>query len=483
MQIKYKSLGEKISYASFFHGKQNIIIIIFVVLMILIYFCAQIEVYMIESFIIKNYRCYRDRTELSFVASKKEGSKSKDLPPTWYKEINGKRILRLLLCVGLNGTGKSKMFSALNYLRMIETAKPQRPSDKPEYRPFLLDKISRIQPTELSLTYYINNTCFNYNIKISSECIEEEELKLIQSRSSRIFHRYHDKELDKVVVNFGNACDLSKTDQHDLEVNTLANASVLSTFGSLNLESQILSENFNYFENRISMVHKSDKSLADKLQTGDPEKDRILKKLLLRLLDDVGTNICDYVIEEASLDIAELKANGAPDIVIKAMMEQYPSGIITHKNLRFIHSTKEGKRGLDFELESLGTKNIIRLLVVLYDVIIGEKTTCIDEIEYGIHTKALAFILKMYLTIAENCQLIVATHDLSLLNADFLRRDAVRLFEKDEYGSTSVRRRDYLHNTISFYKTYEKEVFPQIDELMNKIDMFLKYKDDIEKNL
>lgn len=447
-----------------------------------LYFCTQIEADMIETFIIKNYRSYRDRTELSFVASNKEGGKKKDLPPVWYKEINGKRILRLLLCVGLNGTGKSKMFSALNYLRMIATAKPQKPSDKPEYRPFLLDNHSSTVPTELTLTYYIEDVCFSYNIKISSECIEEEELKLVQSRSSRIFHRFHNKELDKVVINYGNACDLSKSDQHDLEVNTLANASVLSTFGSLNLESQILTNNFNYFENHISMVHKSDKSLADKLQTGDVDKDRALKKLLLRLLNDVGTNICDYVVEEASLNISELKANGAPDIVINAMMEQYPSGIITHKNLRFIHSTKDGENGLDFELESLGTKNIIRLLVVLYDVILGEKSTCIDEIEYGIHTKALAFILKMYLTIAESCQLIVATHDLSLLNADFLRRDAVRLFEKDEYGSTNVRRRDYLHNTISFYKTYEKEVSPHIDELMRKIEMFLEYRNDINKD-
>ena len=447
-----------------------------------LYFCTQIEADMIETFIIKNYRSYRDRTELSFVASNKEGGKKKDLPPVWYKEINGKRILRLLLCVGLNGTGKSKMFSALNYLRMIATAKPQKPSDKPEYRPFLLDNHSSTIPTELALTYYIEDVCFSYNIKISSECIEEEELKLVQSRSSRVFYRFHNKELDKVVINYGNACDLSKSDQHDLEVNTLANASVLSTFGALNLESQFLTKNFDYFENHISMVHKSDKSLADKLQTGDVDKDRALKKLLLRLLNDVGTNICDYVIEEASLNISELKANGAPDIVINAMMEQYPSGIITHKNLRFIHSTIDGENGLDFELESLGTKNIIRLLVVLYDVILGEKSTCIDEIESGIHTKALAFILKMYLTIAENCQLIVATHDLSLLNADFLRRDAVRLFEKDEYGSTNVRRRDYLHNTISFYKTYEKEVSPHIDELMRKIEMFLEYKNDINKD-
>lgn len=426
---------------------------------------------------------YRDTTELSFVASKKEGSKTKDLPPIWYKEINGKRILCLLLCVGLNGTGKTKMFSALKYLRMIAIAKPPKPSDKPEYRPFLLDNNSFTCPTEIKLVYYINEICFSYYIKISSERIEEEELKIVHQKTVRIYYRSHNKELDKVVIKYGSGCDLSKSDQHDLEVNTLANSSVLSTFGSLNLESAILTANYDYFENHISFVRRSDKSLADKLQTGDPNRDRVMKRLLLRLLKDVGTNISDYVVDEASLDISELKANGAPDIVIKAMMEQYPSGTITHKNLRFIHSTKEGQKELDSDLESLGTINIIRLLIVLYDVVIGRKSTCIDEIEYGIHTKALAFILKMYLTIADDCQIIVATHDLSLLNVDFLRRDAVRLFEKDEYGSTNVRRRDYLHNTISFYRTYEKEVAPQIDELMHKIEMFIKYKKDIDKYL
>jgi len=434
---------------------------------------------MIESFIIQNYRCYRDKTEISFIASNKEGGKTKGLPPVWFKEINGKKILRLLLCVGLNGTGKSKLFSALNYLRMVATAKPQKPSDKPEYRPFLLDDISSTKPTELTLNYYIDDIAFTYYIKISSSCIEEEELRSTQNRSVRIFHRYHNHDLDKVIINFGNSCDLSKSDQHDLEINTLSNASVLATFGSLNLDSDLFTRNYDYFENQISMVRKSDRSLADKLHTGDIEKDRIMKRMLLRLLSDVGTNIIDYVVEDASLSIEQLKASGAPDIVVKAMMEQFPNGTISHKNLRFIHSTQNGECSLDSDLESLGTMNIIRLLVVLYDVVISHKSTCIDEIEYGIHTKALSFILKMYLTIADNCQIIVATHDLSLLNAAFLRRDAVRLFEKDEYGSTHIRKRDYLHNTISFYRTYEKEVAPHIDELMSKIDSVLKYQDDI----
>ena len=434
---------------------------------------------MIELFTIKNYRCYREETELSFIASKKEGGKNSDLPPVWFKEINGKRILRMLLCVGLNGTGKSKMFSALNYLRMLAIAKPQKPTEKPEYRPFLLDEHSSNEPTELSLVYYIKDTCYHYYIKVSNERIEEEELNLKKSRLVRIYQRKHNVKTDTVSISFGNACDLSKSDQHDLEVNTLSNSSVLSVFGSLNIDSQVLSDNYNFFENHISLIRRSDKSLADKLQTGDAEKDAIMKRLLLRLLKDVGTNICDYIVEDASLNISELIENGAPDIIVKAMLEQYPSGTITHKNLRFVHSTVEGERALDSGLESLGTINIIRILIVLYDVILGKKCSCIDEIEYGIRTKALAFILKIYLTLAEDCQIIVATHDLSLLNADFLRRDAVRLFEKDEHGTTKVKRRDYLHNTVSFYRTYEKEVAPEIDDIMKNIDVFLKYKDDI----
>ena len=81
---------------------------------------------------------YRDPVELSFLASKKE--KASALPPEWYQEIDGKRILRLLLCVGLNGTGKTKMIEALQYLRMLAVYKPEKPTDRPAYRPFLLDE-------------------------------------------------------------------------------------------------------------------------------------------------------------------------------------------------------------------------------------------------------------------------------------------------------------------------------------------------------
>lgn len=278
---------------------------------------------------------YRDQVELSFLASKKE--KSSSLPPCWYQEIDGKRILRLLLCVGLNGTGKSKMFSALNYLRMIATDKPDKPDDRPRYRPFLLDDDSRNKPTVLTISYYIGNISYCYKVAVSADRIEEEVLR--QTGNPPIYQRIYNKEKDTVTIKFGQACDLSKNDQRMLEASVIQNSTVLSVFGALNLESVILRQNYDYFSQRISLVRRGDQSLADRLQTGDQERDKRVKTLLLKLLADVGTNIVDYEVDDASVLISDLVKSGAPEIVVKAMQEQYPTGIISHKNLRFIHST------------------------------------------------------------------------------------------------------------------------------------------------
>lgn len=429
---------------------------------------------MIELFTVKNYMSYRDEVQLSFEASKKE--KGNQLPPEWYKIIDGKRILRLLLCVGLNGTGKTKMIEALQYLRMLVISRPEKPSDKPLYRPFMLDDFSRNEPTELSLTYYLNDTRYMYFIKVSKDMVVEEELKILVGHVQKVFKREFDKETNKVAISFGSGCDLSKEERHDLELNLLKNSSVLSVFGQLNLNSQVLKDNYAYFENRISFVRKSNElSIADKLSTGDQERDSKVKVLLLQLLNDVGTNICDYEVDEISFNISEIEKT-APEVILTQLNKSFPNGVINHKFLRFIHKTVEGKRGLDIESESLGTKSIIKLLLVIYDIVLGKKCACIDEIEYGVHTKALTFLLKMYLTIADECQFVVTTHDLSLLNTDFLRRDAVRMFEKNEHGETRIMKRLYVHSTMNYLKAYEKLLDEQLGLADIDIEAMEKYR-------
>ena len=427
---------------------------------------------MVESFTIKNYMSYRDPVELSFLASKKE--KASALPPEWYQEIDGKRILRLLLCVGLNGTGKTKMIEALQYLRMLAVYKPEKPTDRPAYRPFLLDEQSRYEPSELSLTYYINNTCHYYYIKVSEKRIEEEILKQI-SPNILLYHRSYNSETDTVSIKFGSDSDISKSTQQALKLTVIQNSSVLSVFGSLNLESQSLKANYDFFNQHISLIRKSsNQKIADKLKTVNLERDLRIKNLLLQLLKDVGTNVCDYEVDELTFNLSDIEKN-IPEMLFRQIQREHPDGQISQKTLRLIHSTPLGNKSLDDSYESLGTMNIIKLLLVMYDVVIGRKCSCIDEIEYGIHTKALDFLLKMYLTIADNCQFVVTTHDLSLLKSKNLRRDAVRMFEKDEYGVTQIKRK-YVHNTMNFVNAYEKILDEQLGLMAESLDSLSKYR-------
>ena len=415
---------------------------------------------------------YKDQAELSFLASKKE--KASVLPPEWYQEIDGKRILRLLLCVGLNGTGKTKIIEALQYLRMLAIYKPQKPTDRPAYRPFLLDEHSKYEPTEMSLTYYIDNICYYYYIKISEKRIEEEILKQV-SQNLLLYHRTYSSDTDTVSIKFGSDSTISKSTQQALRLTVIQNASVLSVFGSLNLESQTLKMNYDFFDQHVSFVHKSNnQKIADKLKTGNPERDLQVKSLLLQLLNDVGTNICDYEVDEIVFNITDIEKR-LPEMVFRQLQKEHPTGQISQKTLRLIHTTPYGNKSLDDSSESLGTMNIIKLLLVMYDIVIGRKCSCIDEIEYGVHTKALEFLLKMYLTIADNCQFVVATHDLSLLKSKNLRRDAVRLFDKNEYGVTSIKRM-YVHSTMNFLNAYEKLLDEQLAFVSLNLDTLDKYR-------
>lgn len=335
----------------------------------------------------------------------------------------------------------------------------------------------------MTMNYYVGETNYIYKVAVSADRIEEEELRRATS-AGLVYSRTYDKEKDTVAVKYGPECDMNRLDQRVLEKSVTQNSTVMAVFGGMNMESTVLKQNYDYFVQRVSLVRRGEQSLADRLQTGDQERDKRVKTLLLKLLKDVGTNIVDYVVDEASLSIAELVRSGAPDVIVEAMKSQYPSGLITHKNLRFIHSTaKEGERDLDSGVESLGTINIIRVLVVMYDIVMGRKSSCIDEIEYGIHTKALAFLLKMYLSIAEDCQVAVATHDLSLLGHPGLRRDAVRKFEKDENGCTHVKKAEYVHNTMSFLKQYNKMLDPKLDELMENVGLFMEYRNLVNEFL
>lgn len=111
-------------------------------------------------------------------------------------------------------------------------------------------------------------------------------------------------------------------------------------------------------------------------------------------------------------------------------------------------------------LESEGTLEAIRLIIVLFDSIWRGTPIAIDECAQSIHPKALEFILSFFLKSADTAQVFMASQALTLLKWENLRRDAIRFFEKDK--STGCSSFTTINN-----KTYNKN--NQIcDAFMNK---------------
>ncbi|MDQ7033693.1 MAG: AAA family ATPase [Anaerolineae bacterium] len=94
---------------------------------------------------------------------------------------------------------------------------------------------------------------------------------------------------------------------------------------------------------------------------------------------------------------------------------------------------------LEVSEESDGTQRLFDIIPGLMDLIDGEKVFIIDELDRSLHPHLTRNILELFLKGKNNrSQLIVTTHEASLLNLDLLRRDEIWFIEKDRNGKSSA---------------------------------------------
>ena len=93
---------------------------------------------------------------------------------------------------------------------------------------------------------------------------------------------------------------------------------------------------------------------------------------------------------------------------------------------------------LDLEVESEGTKEILRLILCMHEAIAEHKTILLDDCINGIHPKTMEQLMKFYLGASYDSQLIIASQNFSNLDDELLRRDSLRFVIKNEHGESRV---------------------------------------------
>ena len=383
---------------------------------------------MLLEFRVRNYRSFRKETILSLVASP-----DKHLDDTNTAEVGLPSVPRALcsaVLYGANASGKSNLLRALGYMRaVVIESHALLPGQTYSVQPFRLDETSAEKPTLFEVTVLLDGTRYQYGFEMTPERIVAEWLLVYRkAKPQRWFDRKLDSETGNDVITLGDHLTGQKGVWRE---STRPNALFLSTAVQLNSEQ------------------------LRPLQAWFAESLVVLPEGGL-IPPDFSTNLVQT--PEGSRSVASLLT--AADIAIasivavrqKGFQHSFTFDAVTGKSEaraeerdlllpRFTHQAGSIMADFDFVDESQGTQKLFSLSGPLFDIIDKGKVLVVDELDRSLHPLLVRQIIKTFHDADLNekgAQLIFSTHDTSLLDSSFLRRDQIWLTEKNTDQSSEL---------------------------------------------
>lgn len=414
---------------------------------------------MIAEFTIENFFSIKSQQKISF-----EPSSDIFMSDEYSYEVkNGVKLLKVGIIYGANASGKTNILNAIDFFRMLVLRMPKDRNEQTGVVPFMLDETSRNEPTKMSMIFYINQSKYILTFELDAKYIHSETLTVYDSiRPTKLYSRSYDASSDSSIIKFGVNLKMTKKSQDVISGNTINNSSVLAAFGKSNVERTKLNDVYDYFAKQVKEVLAPGmllsgyvKSRLDKDESGD------LKKFILNFLKASDFNIEDVILrEEEKLITPELEQliQNAP-IGDDAKADMLRRGKIPNTELTFKHKAGDRLYDLSEEYESNGTMRFLGMAVILNFLLKTNRFVPIDEVETSIHYELLAYFIKVFLANSEGTsQMLLTTHDINLLNEDFIRRDTIWFTDKDEFGETKIVRLSSmgLHKNLSPYNAYKQ---------------------------
>ena len=414
---------------------------------------------MISEFTIENFFSIKSAQKISF-----EPSSDTFMSDEYTYEVKeGVRLLKIGIIYGANASGKSKILDAFEFFRILVLRMHKDRNEKTGVVPFMLDDTSRNERTKMSMTFYIKQTKYILSFELDSKYIYSETLVVYESvRPTKLYTRTYNSETDSSVIDFGLNLKMSKKDQDTISGNTINNSSVLAAFGKSNVEKTKLNDVYSYFSKQVKDVLAPGMLLSGYVKSHlDRDENGDLKRFLLNFLKASDFNIEDVTLhEEEELITPELEKliQGAP-IDDKSKNEMLKRGKITNAELTFTHKAGDKLYDLSEEYESSGTIRFLGMAVILNFLLKKQQFVPIDEVESSIHYELLSYFIRVFLANSDQTsQMLLTTHDINLLNEEFIRRDTIWFTDKDELGETKILRLSSLglHKNLSPYNAYKQ---------------------------
>ena len=359
---------------------------------------------MLVQFMLKNVLSFKDETVLDLTAINAYKEHECNLIQNGTKE----RFLRVAAIYGANASGKSNLYMAMSFFQRIIMESLNNVGDGTEtaiaqyYVPFSFE--NTFENSEFQIVEMIGNFEYRYGFEYNEDCIVTEWLyrkNFATNRTSIIFERTTEE------VVFGSSVR-KECDAYSKQIP--AETLVLSFFNKLKLKTELFKDV--YSEIMSTLVVPTDFCEDLKiLETFLPKVIDNEKEKLVSFLTAIDTGIKDIIYDDSEKEVRFLTFHNGRD------GEKYPLNLLS---------------------ESEGTVKSIMLFIYARMAILNNKSIFVDELNIKLHPLLLKFIIDLFYEKDSTAQLIYTTHDTTLMDKKFFRRDQIWFVQKDEFGYSQL---------------------------------------------
>jgi hypothetical protein len=344
------------------------------------------------------------------------------------------RLLKTALIYGPNASGKTNVITAFHQLRHFILNSTDLKKDEPinYYEPFKLDKSCRTQPTRFKITFLgENHLKYHYEIAFNHKQVLSEMLQAYPNGEKvKIFTRTPQQ------ITLGDGFIDQTLKRTKVLENRLFLSEAANNFGDEQL-GEIYStfrkiEIWNFMNN--SVIHALNQTISELCA-----KNHHLSRKLNRLIKLCDTKIESVLVRE--INPSEFQwPDDLPQEIRQGFMTQHQYRV---KTLHKVYEKGEAVDTQPFDLteESMGTQ----ILYALGGLILKQFETggviLVDEFNNSLHPKLCRFLISLFhnsKSNPKNTQLILATHETSLLDQYLFRKDQIWFTDKNGVGETEL---------------------------------------------
>ena len=369
----------------------------------------------------KNYRSFKDKCSFSMEASSTE-TKANNVFVAPVSENDEERLLKIAIIYGVNASGKTNIIRMLYALRsMISNMTANQGGEGIYlYEPFVLDEDSKNEPTEISISFIVNNIKHLYELTYNGEEFLSEKLTYFPKGVAAILFERVPVENDSIIKVYEPKYFTSIPKSKVQKFAVFSNKLILSKF---------------LYDIPFDLITPAAKYLANI---------HIANGYHSRVINQLWDEFRDWLAEDESRRNKLMKLLAFADLGIKAFKID-----VKETSLQKVLLTHESYRGaqrvedidFSFDNESYGTRQLFILGGKILQSLESGSPLFVDEMDTGFHTYISSFILDIFRDKEinkKNAQLILTTHDINLLNEDKLRRDQIWFTEKSERGTSDL---------------------------------------------